>query len=186
MRPALGATRRLIAPRRSALVPEVLDHLAVAALGAVGADRDDLEPLGAALEPARDSGRDADHIPRAQVDDLVVELDLPRAADDDVRLLLLAVAVAERGPVARAVAEVADPEVLGVECACARSAPRCPAPRSAAESSRSLRFLIVKSGMPQSMTRSPDRPRSDRRRGARVAAWANERSTHQGPSAGPT
>jgi hypothetical protein len=65
----------------------------VAALGTVGADRDQLEPVRAALEPADDLGRDADDVPQAELDDLVVQLRSARAADDDVRLLLASVAV---------------------------------------------------------------------------------------------
>ena len=57
--------------------PEVLDHLAVAALGPVVADRDQRHSLGPALERPRDMRRDAHDIPLSDVRDLVIE---PHAA----------------------------------------------------------------------------------------------------------
>src|SRR5438067_306998 len=53
--------------------PEVLDHLAVAALGTVAADRDQLKALGPPFERADDLRRNAEHVPLAHVDDLVVQ-----------------------------------------------------------------------------------------------------------------
>ena len=105
--------------------------------------RDQLEPVRPGLERAHDVRGDADDVPRAEVDDLVVELDPARAADDDVGLLLLAVAMAERRAEAGAVAEVADAEVLGVDVLAGEPCLEPSGPRSAAASSTSLRFLIV-------------------------------------------
>src|SRR6185312_8194308 len=101
------------------LRPEVLDHHAVAALGAVGADRDDLEPLRPCPEAADDVGRDAHHVPLAQVVHLVVEPNLAGSADDDVDLLLLAMVVAHGRPEVSRIAEVGDAEMLGLEPAAA-------------------------------------------------------------------
>src|SRR5947209_5952744 len=66
------------------------------------------------MECAHDLGGDPYHVPLAQLDLLVVEPHRARAADDDVRLLLLSMAVPGR-PVAGPVAEVADAEVLAVQ-----------------------------------------------------------------------
>src|SRR4029077_20356097 len=102
---------------RSALVvsPPILHAHPVAVLRAVGADRDQLQTVGARLEAAHGARRHAYHIPAAQVHDVIVELDPPRAAQHHVGLLLLAVVVAERRAEARAEAEVAHAEVLGVD-----------------------------------------------------------------------
>src|SRR5205807_10569581 len=70
---------------------------------------------GPGLEAAHDLGRDAQRVPLAQLDDLVIEPGAPRPADDHVGLLLDLVAVADAGAKAGRVAEVADPEVLGAE-----------------------------------------------------------------------
>src|SRR5205807_1908148 len=83
----------------------------------IGADRDHLETLGSTLEGPDNIRRDSHHVPRAELRDLVVETHSPRAADDDVCLLLFAVAVAAAGPVARSVAEVAHAEMLAVQVA---------------------------------------------------------------------
>src|SRR4051794_2290672 len=88
--------------------PEVGHADAVPALGAVVADRDQLQALGTAFERADDRRRDAHDVPLLELVDLVIELDTAGAADDDVDLFLLAVAVAARRAVVRAVAEVAD------------------------------------------------------------------------------
>ncbi len=53
--------------------PEVLDHLAVAALRTIVADRDHGHPVSAGLERPRDVRRDPQHVPQAQFLDLVVE-----------------------------------------------------------------------------------------------------------------
>src|SRR5437764_4801298 len=95
--------------------PPVLRGDAVAAFRPVGADRDHLETVVAALERAYRARRDANDVPLPQLDDLVVELDATGTADHDVDLFLLAMAVAHRGAEAGAVPEVADSEMLGVE-----------------------------------------------------------------------
>src|SRR3954447_20395192 len=88
---------------------------AVAAFRAIGSDRDDLDAFRACLERT-DRGRSDPHdIPRAQVDDVVVQLDPARPAHHEICLLLLAVAVAHSAVVAGPVAEVADSEVLRIE-----------------------------------------------------------------------
>jgi drug/metabolite transporter (DMT)-like permease len=78
----MTAVRRLrgTAPRGADSVdPEVLDHLAVAAFGPVGADRDHLEPVRAGLKRASDRRRHPQHVPLRKVHDLVVELRPARA-----------------------------------------------------------------------------------------------------------
>jgi hypothetical protein len=70
-----------------AVRPPVADELAVAALGPVGADGDELEAVGAALEAAHDRRSDPDAAPALEIDHLVVEGDPAGAADDDVGLL---------------------------------------------------------------------------------------------------
>ena len=62
-RAARPRRRRLRRRPRWSLRPPVLDHRAVAALGAVGADRDHLEPVRPGPEAAHDVGRDADDVP---------------------------------------------------------------------------------------------------------------------------
>jgi hypothetical protein len=94
--------------------PPVADELAVAAIGAVGAERDDLEAVRAALEPADDREGDADAVPALEVDHLVAQAHPAGTADDDAALLLLAVGAAE------ADAEVVGAEVLAPEARLAR------------------------------------------------------------------
>ena len=79
--------------------------------GLAPADAEQVEPVRAGLERADDRGRDAQHVPGLELDDLVVELRATGARDDDVGLLLLAVAVAERHARARVVGEAADAEL---------------------------------------------------------------------------
>jgi drug/metabolite transporter (DMT)-like permease len=62
-------------PSGASVGPEVLDHLAVAALGAIVADGDQLEPVGPTFERARDAWRHANQIPQLNVLDLVIEPD---------------------------------------------------------------------------------------------------------------
>src|SRR5664280_1513617 len=95
--------------------PPVRDWSSVAVLGPRAADGDDLEPLGAALKRPHHLRGDPYHIPLAQLDDLLVELHAPGAADDDVGLLLLAVVVTHSRPIAGRVVEVADAELSRVE-----------------------------------------------------------------------
>ena len=75
--------------------PVTLDQFAVPAFGLAASGGDDLKAIRARLEAARHFGRDADHIPLLDLDDLVVELDAARAIDDRIDLLLDLVAVAE-------------------------------------------------------------------------------------------
>ena len=69
---------------------------AVAAVWAIGADGDQLEAVVSGLERPHRCGVDANDIPAAELADLVVEPDLSGAADDDVGLLLFAVAMRRR------------------------------------------------------------------------------------------
>src|SRR5207244_11251816 len=88
------ADRRLAQDRRNAgLDPGRLGKHAVAALGAVGAHGDELEPFVACFERANSRRTDADDVPLPEVMQGVVQPDTARSADDDVRVLLLAVAV---------------------------------------------------------------------------------------------
>src|SRR5436309_2130581 len=59
--------------------PEVLDHLAVASLRAIGADRDQLKAVRASFKCSHHIRRDADRVPLAQLDDLVVEAHATRS-----------------------------------------------------------------------------------------------------------
>src|SRR4051794_33812502 len=74
--------------------PVALDQLAIPAFGLAASGGDDLEAVRARLEAARHLGRDANHIPLLDLDDLVVQLDATRAVDDRIDLLLDLVAVA--------------------------------------------------------------------------------------------
>jgi hypothetical protein len=70
--------------------PGWVDEYAVAALGTIGADCDQLETLVAGLEGPHRFGADANNVPAAERADLVVEPDVAGATDDDVGLLLFA------------------------------------------------------------------------------------------------
>ena len=109
--------RRRSRSRLIVVRPPVGRRHAVAALGPVGADGDDLQPVRASLERAHDLRGHAHDVPLAKLDDAVVELHPPRARDHHVRLLLLAMTVAHGRAEAGRVAKVADPEVLGIELA---------------------------------------------------------------------
>src|ERR1700720_560793 len=76
------------------LRPAVVDPNSVAALRPAAADRDQLEAVRPGVEAAHDRGADADHIPSAQLERVVVELDSAGAANDDVGLLLRLVPLA--------------------------------------------------------------------------------------------
>src|SRR5262249_53218266 len=106
----------------STLRPLHLAHLTVALLGPRAADREELEPVGPRFERSQDLGGDAHRVPLAQLAHLAVEQDAPRAAEHDVRLLLLAVPVAPRAAVAGPVAPVADAEVAGFQRRAAEAA----------------------------------------------------------------
>src|SRR3954470_12862923 len=97
--------------RRSGVRPGAVGGHAVAALGLVATHSDDVQPVGAGLEGTHDRWRDADDVPLADLADLVVESYAPRAGDDDVGLLLLAMAVATRIAHVRLVGKAADPEL---------------------------------------------------------------------------
>src|SRR5262249_25123320 len=92
-RPGRATTR---AAGRPSIGPADRPGAAAAALGPVRADRDQLDALVARLDRADDLRADPHDVPPAQLAHLVVELDPARAADDDVRLLLLAVVVPRR------------------------------------------------------------------------------------------
>src|SRR3954454_10049897 len=71
-----------------------LDQLPVSAFGLAASGGDDLKAVRARLEAAGHFGRDANHIPLLDLDDLVAQLDATRAVDDRIDLLLDLVAVA--------------------------------------------------------------------------------------------
>jgi hypothetical protein len=56
-------------------------------------------------------GGDAQHIPRCELDDLLIQLGATGAGDDDVRLFLLAMSVAPGHAGTRLVGEAADAEL---------------------------------------------------------------------------
>src|SRR5438093_5033617 len=147
------ADRRLAQDRRNAgLDPGRLGKHAVAALGAVGAHGDELEPFVACFERANSRRADADDVPLPEVMHGVVQSDTARSADDDVRLLLLAVAVRLRRTDVGVVAHEGHAEMLGVEMLASEA--RLHPSRSAAESSISLKLTIVKSLIPAPFTDS--------------------------------
>ncbi len=82
--------------RRAQSIQAVGCEDAVAAVWAIGADGDQLEAVVSGFEGPHRCGVDANNIPAAEVADLVVESDLAGAADDDVGLLLFAVAMRRR------------------------------------------------------------------------------------------
>src|SRR3954465_6723377 len=86
--------------------------LPVALLRAIGADDDHLHAVLAGLEGAHRGGRDAHHIPLADVEDDLADLEATRAAGDDVDLFLDLMVVADGRPEARRDPESADAEVL--------------------------------------------------------------------------
>src|SRR5581483_6648778 len=67
------------------------------------------------LELPRRRRGDPDHVPLLQLDDVVVDLHASAAGDDDVRLLLLLVPVAEALPEVRRELLVAEPELAELE-----------------------------------------------------------------------
>src|SRR6266567_9212838 len=81
---------------RCSVDPGWVDEDAVAAVWAIGADGDQLEAVIPGFERPHRCGVDANDIPAAELADLVVESDLSGAADDDVGLLLFAVAMRRR------------------------------------------------------------------------------------------
>src|SRR6476660_2761054 len=107
--------RRLRAAPRASFRPPVLDQLAVSVVPR--SECEQLDPVGAALEGADHAGGDADRVESLDVEDVVVELHPAGAADDDVDLLGLLVAVAEGLPLARLDAVEAEAGLLGVEVA---------------------------------------------------------------------
>src|SRR5438552_5885247 len=95
----LGETKRCVLPgsaRRCSVDPGWVYEDAVAAVWAIGADGDQLEAVVSGFERPHRCGVDANDIPAAELADLVVESDLSGAADDDVGLLLFAVAMRRR------------------------------------------------------------------------------------------
>src|SRR6476646_3916314 len=75
-------------------VAPALDGVAWIVTEVRGADHQQLQTLGACLVAAPRSRRHAHRVPLAQLDDLVVDLHAPAAADDDVHLLLRPVRMA--------------------------------------------------------------------------------------------
>src|SRR3954464_7386497 len=82
------------------VAPEVVaDQLAVALVARP--EGEELQPVVAGLEGARDSGRDADRVQRRDVAHVVVELDPAAAAHDDIDLLGVLMAMGEALALAR-------------------------------------------------------------------------------------
>src|SRR4051794_34959899 len=79
------------------------------------AEGDELQTIGSGLERSRDLRSDADRVQAAHIEDLVVELDPPSAAQDDVDLLRLGMAVRERRALARPQTKMRDAGPLGLE-----------------------------------------------------------------------
>src|SRR5436305_12613065 len=101
--------------RRCSVDPGWVYEDAVAAVWAIGADGDQLEAVVSGFERPHRCGVDANDIPAAELADLVVESDLSGAADDDVGLLLFAVAMRRRRADAGAIPQIGDAKMLGVE-----------------------------------------------------------------------
>src|SRR3954462_9977870 len=74
-----------------------------------------LQALRPGLEGARRRGRDANGVPRADVEEALVELHPPVAAENDVDLLGFGMAMGERTAHPRPQAEVGDSGALGME-----------------------------------------------------------------------
>src|SRR5437764_15443097 len=91
-------TRRVLpgSARRCSVDPGWVHEDDVAAVWAIGADGDQLEAVVSGFERPHRRGVDANDIPAAELADLVVESDLSGAADDDIGLLLFAVAMRRR------------------------------------------------------------------------------------------
>src|SRR5438105_15817841 len=110
---------RRMRSRSGPVGPPTVQQLAVAFLAR--AEREQLDSVRATLERADHPRRDADRIERADLDDLVVELDPAGAFQHDVDLLGLVVPVREPLPLAGLDAVVADAGVLGLELARAQA-----------------------------------------------------------------
>jgi hypothetical protein len=103
---------------RDALVvlgPPAGGDLGVLDAARAASEREELETVRAGFELARHLGRDAEGVEGLQLDDLVIQLRTTAAADDHVDLLLLPMAVPERGPDIWSDALVADAKPLGLE-----------------------------------------------------------------------
>src|SRR4051812_39488984 len=98
---------------RASVAPPAGDDLAVAV--AARAEGEHLEPLVSGFEGAGHLRGDPDRVERLDLDDLVVELEQPAAADDDVDLLRLLVDVAEGLPFPRFEPVEAEAGVLGLD-----------------------------------------------------------------------
>ncbi len=131
------------------VAPPARDDLRVLRPARAGAERKQLQPLGAGLEGAGDFGRDAQRVERVQLDDLVVQLRPAAAARGSRRSLPAGCGGARTAP------------ACPVRCAGRRGRPArsrarrarsgTPGPArsrtSTAESSTSMRFACVKSVM---------------------------------------
>jgi len=95
--------------------PGDVDLDAVALLGPIGADRDQLEAIASGLQGADNRRAHANHVPWPQVVDFAVEQYPARASDNEIDLLLFSVVVADLRTKTGGVAEIADPEMLGVK-----------------------------------------------------------------------
>src|ERR671915_1115289 len=89
--------------------------LAVRALRLAATDADHVKTVRARLERADHGWGDAQRVPDADLDHLVIELGPARTGDDDVDLFLLVVPVAPRHARPRLVREAADAELGRLE-----------------------------------------------------------------------
>lgn len=78
---------------------------------ACGANADEVEPVRPGFERADHGRSDAQDVPCRELDDLVVEPGTTGAGDDDVGLLLLAMAVSDRHAGTWLVGEPADADL---------------------------------------------------------------------------
>jgi hypothetical protein len=100
-------------PRMWSVTPEVVDHLAIAF--DVGAEDQYLEAVGAGLEGAGDAGADANGVEGSEFEEVVVELHLSGAGENDVDLFGAAVAVGECFPLRRFDGQEVDSGLLGAQ-----------------------------------------------------------------------
>src|SRR5947207_2405593 len=100
--------------RRRLVAPPVLSHVDVARIFA-GAEGQVLDAVGAGLDVPHRVLVESDRVPLGDFDDLVVDLDAPRAAHDDVDLFLRHMLVTERHPEVRCQLQQAQAERLAPE-----------------------------------------------------------------------
>src|SRR5436190_5792519 len=97
------------------VAPPILDQLGVAGAGVGCPDRDELRAVVAGFEAPDRVAVEPDGVPLLQLPDLVLDLDARAAADENVDLLLLLVAVPPGDAEARRQPEVAHAGALHPE-----------------------------------------------------------------------